>query len=485
MQFNSLIFLFLYLPIAIVLALASGKTLRNITLLLLGLVFYVWSGVSASLILILSIVLNYISGIVIYKNSAKKTAKKILLIAVILNVLLLAYFKYFTFILTNIYDLQVLVGSAPLVIKKVVPPLGISFFTFCGIAYLIDIYRGSSKAEKNFVRFALFISFFPRIIAGPIARYKDTIGQITGRKITLEKFSNGIERFVIGLGKKVLIADAFAVIADQVFALPAGELTFYSAWIGIISYTLQIYLDFSGYSDMAIGIGKMLGFDIPENFNFPYLARSVQEFWQRWHITLSSWLRDYIFTPLAIRFRNKGKTGIVLSALITFTICGLWHNAGWNFVVWGLFHGIFLSLENIGFGAFLKKLWRPLQHFYLIIVIMFGWVFFRSADMAYAFHYCAAMFNFSSGPALQTQLLITDNNTFFLNLSIALLGAAGIFTFIGNYFQKLSSRLSPGFRGFGILSYSLVEMAALLFIIIMAASYLAVNNYNPFIYFRF
>ena len=395
MQFNSLEFLFIFLPVAIILALIPGNKLRNIILLLLSFIFYAWSGVSASLILIISIVLNYFSGIIIYKNEGKKSAKKIMIVAVIANILLLAYFKYFTFLLTNIYDLEVLIGSSTFIIKKVIPPLGISFFTFCGIAYLIDVSRGTSKAERNFIRFALFLSFFPRIFAGPIVRYKDTIGQITGRRVTLENFSKGIERFIIGLGKKVLIADSFSLIADKVFSLPSGELTFYYAWIGIISYSFQIYLDFSGYSDMAIGLGKMFGFNIPENFNLPYIARSVQEFWQRWHITLSNWLRDYLFTPLVIRNRYRGKPGIAISILITFGICGLWHNAGWNFIVWGLFHGVFLTLENIGFGAILKKLWKPLQHFYLIIVIMFGWVFFRSPDLTYALDYCAALLNIS------------------------------------------------------------------------------------------
>jgi alginate O-acetyltransferase complex protein AlgI len=485
MQFNSLIFLFLFLPAAIVLALVSGKKLRNITLLVLSLLFYAWAGVSASVILIISIVLNYFFGIIIYNNVEKKKARKIFLFAIVVNVLLLAYFKYFTFILTNIYDVQILIHSKALIIKKVVPPLGISFFTFCGIAYLIDIYRGTVKAEKNFINFALFLSFFPRIIAGPIVRYKDTIGQITGRKITLENFSYGIERFIIGLGKKVLIADSFALIADNVFSLPAGQLTFFSAWMGIISYSLQIYIDFSGYSDMAIGLGKMLGFTIPENFNFPYIARSVQEFWQRWHITLSNWLRDYIFAPLAIRFRNKGKPGIALSAIITFTICGLWHNAGWNFVVWGLFHGVFLSLESLGFGNFLKRLWRPLQHFYLLVVIIFGWVFFRSADLAYAWHYCGAMLSFSNIPASLAELQIIFSTSFILNIILAIIGAAGLFALTGKYTIKLINNFNPVLKGVTIISYTIVEMAVLFLILTIASSYIAVNNYNPFIYFRF
>ncbi len=485
MQLNSLLFLFIFLPAALLLTLVSGKRLRNIVLLLLSLIFYAWGGVSYTLIILLSITVNYFAGLLLQKKLNTKYARKILIITVTVNILALLLFKYLFFIVDNISAIKSIYGSPPVIIKKFAMPLGISFFTFCNLSYLLDIFRGETKAEKNFINMALYLSFFPRLIAGPIVRYKEMSSQLTERKITLANFTSGIERFVIGLGKKVLIADTFALVANHVFDSPVNGLSFLPAWIGIITYTLQLYFDFSGYSDMAIGLGRMFGFNIAENFNFPYISKSIQEFWQRWHISLSTWLRDYLFAPLALKFRNHGKAGIALSVLITFTLCGMWHGPAWTYIVWGSIHGLFLMIERIGFGKRLKKIWRPLRHFYVIVVVLFSWVFFRSADLAYAFKYCSAMVSFSFPSKAMIGLTEYFDNAFYISLAIAIIGSTGFFTAIGNIFSNYFTRLSLAKRNTTEIAYSFVEMAALFSILFVCITYLATNNYNPFIYFRF
>jgi alginate O-acetyltransferase complex protein AlgI len=485
MQINSLLFLFIFLPVALLLTLVSGKRLRNTVLLLFSLSFYVWAGVSYSLIIIFCIIINYAAGLLIQKNLFNAKAKTLLFVAICTNILVLGIFKYMFFFFENLNAVIGFFGSAPFIVKKIGMPLGISFFTFCNLSYLIDIFRKETTAEKNFINFALYISFFPRIISGPIVRYKHIQSQMTGRKITLENFASGIERFVIGLGKKVLIADTFAVVANHVFSLPASELAFVPAWIGIITYTLQLYFDFSGYSDMAIGLGRMFGFTIAENFNFPYISKSIQEFWQRWHISLSTWLRDYLFMPLSLKFRNFGSKGIALSVLITFTLCGLWHYPAWTYIVWGFIHGFFMMIERVGFGKRLKTIWKPLRHFYVVIVVLFSWVFFRSPDLNYAIKYCSGMLSFSSSSLAMQDMKQYFDNAFFISLAIAVTGSAGILTVIGNSIKNYFSHLSFTVRSIAEITCSVTEMATLFLILVISVTYLASNNYNPFIYFRF
>ena len=485
MQLNSLLFLFIFLPLALLLTIISGKKLRNLVLLIFSLIFYVWGGVSYTLVILSSITINYVAGRLLQKNLNNGKAKAILIVSICINILLLVIFKYLSFIFNNINTLIGFFGSALFIIKKIAMPLSISFFTFCNLSYLIDIKREDTTAERNFINFALYLSFFPRLIAGPIVRYKDAQSQLKGRTITLENFTSGVERFVIGLGKKVLIADTFAVVANYVFSLHAPELAFLPAWIGIITYTLQLYFDFSGYSDMAIGLGRMFGFTIAENFNLPYISKSIQEFWQRWHISLSAWLRDYIFSPLSLKLRNSGNVGIALSILITFSLCGLWHGPAWSFIGWGLIHGFFLMIERIGFGKQLKRIWSPLRHLYVIIIVLFSWVFFRSPGLVYAIKYCSAMLHPSFPSIAMSGLKEYFDNAFFVCLVTAILGSAGLFTLIGNACKNYSSRLSLTVRNITELAYSFIEMAVLFSILIVSITYLATNNYNPFIYFRF
>ena len=331
----------------------------------------------------------------------------------------------------------------------------------------------------------MYITFFPKFIAGPIIRYSQISDQLTEHKIDFVKFANGAERFIIGLGKKILLANSFAVVADKMFALPIAEHSVYSSWVGIISYTLQIYYDFSGYSDMAIGLAKIFGFEFPENFNFPYIAKSIQEFWQRWHISLSNWLREYLFTPLSLKLRSNGKLGIVISLIITFTLCGLWHGPSWTYVLWGLLYGFFLALESIGFSKILKRLWTPLKHFYVLVIITIGWVLFRSETFEYARGFIKSMVGYGTGINKYAIVSIYLTNEYYICLIISILGAARIFSLIRESYLKLSSKFSNSIRNAIENVLFIGEVAGLILIMISSTMYMVTTTYNPFIYFRF
>ena len=309
--------------------------------------------------------------------------------------------------------------------------------------------------------------------------------QLGNKKLSVIKFASGAERFVLGLGKKVILANTFAFVADKMFALPIADQSLYSSWAGIISYTLQIYYDFSGYSDMAIGLGKIFGFDFPENFNFPYLSRSIQEFWQRWHISLSSWLRDYIFTPLSIKSRYMGKAGVAISLLFTFFICGLWHGPAWTFVLWGLLQGFFLALENVGFSKVLKRLWSPLRHIYVLAIVVFGWVLFRSDSLEYARGYFHAMIGMGTGINKYAVVSYYITSEFQLCLLIAILGSTRFFPVIGETYKRIMARRSLKVAGPIDNGVFIFEMIGILLIMTCSTMYLITSAYNPFIYFRF
>jgi len=459
--------------------------LRNLTLLLLSLIFLAWGGFTNALILPCSIIINYLAGLLISHCSGTKKSRLFLIIGIIINIGILVIFKYRYFIADNVDSIFNSTIDNAVQLKKVVFPLAISYYTFHCISYLIDIYRQNATVQKNIIRFSLYVSFFPKLIAGPLVRYSDMAGQLSNRKLNVVKFAAGAERFVIGLGKKVILANTFGFVADKMFAMPVVDHSLFSSWAGIISYTLQIYYDFSGYSDMAIGLAKIFGFDFPENFNFPYISKSIQEFWQRWHISLSSWLRDYIFVPLSIKSRNLGKAGIAISLLITFVICGLWHGPNWTFVLWGLLQGFFLALESIGFSKVLKKLWSPFCHIYVLIIVIFGWVLFRSETFEYAKGYLNAMLGFGSGLNKYAVVSYYITTEFQLCLLIAIIGSTKFFPLIVNSFNRFSLRLSPKTNGFinsGILA---LEMVGMLLIMTCSTMYLITSAYNPFIYFRF
>ncbi|MCB0376237.1 MAG: MBOAT family protein, partial [Sinomicrobium sp.] len=378
---------YVFLPTVLLLVLLSPRSWHNGLLLAASLVFYAWGGISFCLLLLGSILINYVIGLGIGTSRSTGRKKGWLVVGLVINLILLIIFKYTNFLLENL-NLW-LPPQSQIHFKPIPLPLGISFFTFQAISYLADVYQGRSEVQRKLPRLALFIALFPQLIAGPIVRYHDIAAQIRERRMSWGLFASGIERFIMGLSKKVLLANNFALVADEIFAVAPENLDTLSAWTGLLMYSLQIYFDFSGYSDMAIGLGRMFGFHIAENFNFPYIARSIREFWRRWHISLSQWFRDYLYIPLGGNRRGPGRT--YLNLLIVFVLTGLWHGASWNFLIWGLFHGFFMVIERLGLERFLQKAGAVAGHLYALLVIMLSWVFFRSPNLPHAKGYFLAL----------------------------------------------------------------------------------------------
>jgi len=336
--------------------------------------------------------------------------------------------------------------------------------------------------QNNFIDLALYISLFPQLIAGPIVRYNDIAEQLSERQNTRANFVSGIERFVLGLAKKVLIANQFALLADTAFSIAPQNLSTFIAWAGIIAYSLQIYFDFSGYSDMAIGLGRMFGFKFLENFNFPYIAKSIREFWQRWHISLSNWFRDYLYIPLG--GNRKGNHRTYFNLLIVFFVTGIWHGASWNFVAWGMLHGLFMIIEKLGFDRILKKIWSPFQHIYALFVVVMAWVLFRADDFNHAWGYYKAMFSFQSADLNLDILDLFLNNEIYFVLIIALLSSTRIWVIIYDEAVKLASK-NRSLLNVTSVAWSILVVAFVLGVMILSTNYLVANSYNPFIYFRF
>ncbi len=473
MVFSSVIFLFLFLPSVLLLNyVLPGIKLKNLALLIASLFFYAWGEKDLVLLLIISSLINYTFGILINKDGNRKSL--ILGIGITINLIFLAYFKYFNFFVDTIdsavpHGLEIVVGNVHL-------PIGISFFTFQSISYLIDVYRKDAEYQRNPINLALYISLFPQLIAGPIVRYQTIAQELSHRKQNIENFSEGIRRFIIGLGKKVLIANVMGALADQIMNLPAQQLNTSATWIGIVAYALQIYFDFSGYSDMAIGLGKMFGFNFLENFNLPYISKSIKEFWRRWHISLSTWFRDYLYIPLG--GNRIGKIRTYINLLIVFFITGLWHGASWNFVLWGMFHGTFILIEKLGFSKILERT-RIFAHIYTMMVVLVGWVFFRIENIQEAFHYAIRMFSFTSSPSMYYAFDIINRE----QVIILILGILFSLSLPG-YIKNKLKLLSEG-NSFLININRYLEIMALFAILYYSVISLAANTYNPFIYFRF
>lgn len=481
MLFNSLLFLFVLLPIVLFLHSITKGTWRNYILLAGSLVFFAWGGVSYSLLLIVSILFNYLFGRLIDNAKTKKAEKWHLGLGIAINLSLISTFKYASFFIANINSLFSCIGIQEIKDPGIILPIGISFYTFQAISYLIDVYRKTTKVQKNIGNLALYIASFPQLIAGPIVRYHDIAKQINDRKLTYNIFAQGVERFMIGLAKKVLIANNLALVADTVFAVPAGELSTLAAWIGILAYSLQIYTDFSGYSDMAIGLGKMFGFTYLENFNFPYISRSIKEFWRRWHMSLSYWFRDYLYISLG--GNRKGKTRTYINLMIVFVLTGFWHGASWAFVVWGLYHGFFLILERSGFDKILNKTWRPIQHFYAVFIAIMGWVLFRAETFEYAAGFYKALFTYKPFIINNDLSLVLFSNEFIITSIVAVLGAAygfyGINNILNNYFCTIYNKewIKHSFNFIYTIFFSVIFL--------LSITYIISGSYNPFIYFRF
>jgi alginate O-acetyltransferase complex protein AlgI len=443
----------------------------NVLLLGASVLFYAKGGGSFTWLMLGSIAFNYGMAIVV----ARERSRAWLATAVGANLAVLAVFKYANFLADNVNALLETIGAGPFAVPDVLLPIGISFYTFHAISYVVDVYRGHATAQKSPVHAALYLLLFPQLIAGPIIRYREIADQLARRFVGIEDFAWGVRRFVVGLGKKVLIANVVAVPADGIFALPPNELTAAHAWLGVACYTLQIYFDFSGYSDMAIGLGRMFGFRFPENFRWPYVADTVQEFWRRWHISLSSWIRDYLYVPLGGNRVTPAR--MYRNLVFVFFLCGLWHGASWNFVIWGLYHGAFLVIERLGLAAQLRRLPRVLRHAYLLMVVMIGWVFFRAETLPGATAFLTAM------AGLGTTTSIPFAIGWFFTPKVALAFAAGV---VGS--APLVPWLSQWVEGvFRPRFWAIDAAATAVLVAVFAASVLQIagRSYDPFIYFRF
>ncbi|WP_294168353.1 MBOAT family protein [uncultured Clostridium sp.] len=466
MVFSSSIFIFVFLPLVLFLYYISGKKLKNYVLLLASLFFYSWGGVSYLKILIVSIIINYIFGILIDDVRSNIKLRKIFLrLGIILNLALLFYYKYYDFTIENINE----IFNTNYSIKNIVLPIGISFFTFQGMSYIIDIYRNDGKVNKNPFSVALYISLFPQLVAGPIIKYKTIDDQIRNRKESLEFFSYGINRFVIGLAKKVIIADILAGMADNIFNLYYSGIDMPTAWIGAICYTFQIYYDFSGYSDMAIGLGYMFGFEFMENFNYPYISKSITEFWRRWHISLSTWFKEYLYIPLGGNRRGN----IYFNLFVVFLVTGIWHGAAWTFILWGLWHGFFILIER----AIRNKEWyinvpRTIKYIVTMLIVILGWVLFRADNLEQAIGFIKTMFGFNKA------IDITFEYSYFINKKLIfwiVISIFGSLPFATNYLKKYKKS-----KNFEVLSTIIISLLFIVSIIFVVNS-----TYSPFIYFQF
>jgi alginate O-acetyltransferase complex protein AlgI len=479
MLFSSPIFLYFFLPITLLCYFLSPKKIKNYTLLLSSLIFYGWGGISFLLLLLTSVLINYVSGILVSNSKTAKGKKNVLAIGVVLNLLLLLYFKYANFFVENLN----LISPVELKISKIILPIGISFFTFQAMSYLIDVYRGTANVQKNFAKLMLYVSLFPQLVAGPIVRYKDVAEQIDERRVTFDKFTSGIRRFMLGLMRKVLIANPMAVIADQAFSTNPDLLTPAMAWLGIIAYSIQIYYDFAGYSDMAIGLGRMFGFEFLENFNFPYFAKSVKDFWHRWHISLSTWFKDYVYIPLGGNRFGEGRT--YLNLTIVFLVTGFWHGAAWNFVVWGMIHGLFLILERHLLKSTLKVLPTFIQRTYTLLVVMIAWVFFRANNIFDAWAYLKTMFGVNRSVFYNNRVFEFIDLQTILIFTIAVLGSTPVLQKINVLWNTYNLRSKNDFSFYSLHLYQLSMIVFLTVGLLLSTMMLISNSYNPFIYFRF
>ncbi|MDD2983015.1 MAG: MBOAT family protein [Crocinitomicaceae bacterium] len=473
MLFNSITFIFVFLPAILLLYYCTPSKYKNYTLLLASLLFYAWGGFSYAIILIASILINYLFVKQIEKDRPSK--KTWLIVSLAFNVIIIVIFKYLDFILSNLNLLgsALNAGFSEIPLKHIVLPLGISFYTFQQMSLLWDVYRGENTEKTSLTNIALYISLFPQLIAGPIVRYNDIVEQIKERVSTFPLFRSGVQRFVLGLFKKVILANTCGELADLIFATPFESIGTSTAWLGIVAYSFQIYFDFSGYSDMAIGLGRMFGFRILENFNFPYIAKSIQEFWRRWHISLSTWFRDYVYIPLG--GNRKGPYKTYFNLILVFFLTGLWHGATWSFIVWGLFHGLFLIIERLGFSTILKRLPAVIQWIYMILVVMIGWVLFRVEAFSDAISFIGKLF--SMGSASNDSFMLYLNNERIIVLVLAALSSSLILFKLKKFVE--AKKFSQT-----IFSQSLYDLGVVLLFLISLV-YINSGSYSPFIYFRF
>ncbi|WP_195938256.1 MBOAT family O-acyltransferase [Romboutsia sp. 1001713B170131_170501_G6] len=458
MVFSSLFFLFLFLPIVLLGYYITKDKYKNYILLIASLFFYAWGEPKYVFLMIFSIICNYYFGIKVNDSSKKKIW---LIISIIFNIGLLITFKYADFLFN---------------IKGIKLPLGISFFTFQTMSYVIDVYRHDGKVQKNILGLALYISLFPQLVAGPIVRYQTVDNQINKRIHSTDKFAQVVNRFVIGLSKKVIISNQLGIVSDFVFSKGINSLSIGEAWLGIICYTFQIYFDFGGYSDMAIGLGKMFGFNFLENFNYPYISQSVSEFWRRWHIFLGSFFRDYVYIPLGGSRVSKFK--LYRNLFIVWFLTGIWHGANYTFIIWGLYFGIFIALEKAFLEKLLFKLPRLFRHMYLMFIVIIGWVFFRANNLSHGFEFIKVMFGISENNIINSDF-ITYLNDYYYIILMAIVFSMPIVNSIKKIIIKSNKNLLQNKLAYILQSFFL-SISMIVVIVILSSS-----TYNPFLYFRF
>jgi len=470
--FSSAVFLFYFLPVVLILYFLAQRSLllQNIILFLSSFIFYFWGEKQYTILVLASVFFNYVMGRAI--DRLPKPGKGWLLgLAVVGNLSVLLYYKYFGFLISNLGFADG--SSVALVAENIHLPLGISFFTFHGLTYVIDIYRKDAQVSHNPLNVGLYTLFFPQLVAGPIVRYKDIDQQLEHRTYSSQRTYIGIKRFIIGLAKKLIIANCMGDIADDIYALDPEMMSAKLLWLAAIAYTLQIYFDFSGYSDMAIGLAKVFGFDFLENFNYPYAAKNIKDFWRRWHISLSTFFRDYVYIPLG--GSKKGVFRTYLNLILVFFLTGIWHGASWNFVIWGLYHGSFLILERLGLERLLQKAPGLFSRFYTLGIVVLGWVLFRLEDFVLLKFVLKKMFAFAPAVKEVYGLKYFLNNYQLFVLSIGILFSFPVYRLISNYI-KLPVR-HPGYR----ISSDLAYVA----LFVLSLSIMASTTFNPFIYFRF
>ena len=476
MVFSSLTFLFVFLPVVFIIYYAVPKRAKNVVILVSGLLFYAWGEPIYVLAMILSTFIDYTAGRLIDKYDDKPKIRTIcLIVSLVMNIGLLGTFKYLGFLINSVngwFGLSIPNPNLPL-------PIGISFFTFQSMSYTIDLYRRNIKVQKSAVSFMAFVTLFPQIVAGPIVRYEDVQNELDNRSVTEKMLGDGISRFITGLGKKVLIANNIGMLWTQVKGMDYGELSAVTAWLGILAFTFQIYFDFSGYSDMAIGLGKMMGFNFPENFNYPYMSHSISEFWRRWHITLGAWFRSYIYIPLG--GNRKGLPRTIINLLIVWAVTGIWHGASWNFMLWGVYFGVLIIIERLFMGKVLEKIPSFFSWLYTFVLVVFGWVMFEAVDTSIVnigemfgqmFTYIGAMFG-ANGTVMDNTATFAIVN-YGVMFAVCILGSSDMFKNAAEYIRKKA----PEWVQYG---FPVAQTAVML----ASIADITTSSYNPFLYFNF
>lgn len=472
MVFSSLLFLFRFLPAVLILYFIVPKRFRNLVLLLVSLIFYAWGEPKYVFLMLFSILITYLGGFMVdwFRSSGdEKKAKISMIVTVALALSLLGFFKYADFVIETVNR----IGHTDIDLLRLSLPIGISFYTFQTISYVIDVYRGDARVQKNIISYGAYVTMFPQLIAGPIVRYSTIDEQLRTRRESAEEFAGGAERFVIGLGKKVLLANSAGALWDSIRVMDASTMPALTAWLGIAAYTFQIYFDFSAYSDMAIGLGHMFGFRFLENFNYPYQAKSVTEFWHRWHISLGTWFREYVYIPLGGNRVSRAR--FIRNIMIVWMLTGIWHGADWNFVLWGIYYGVLLLVEKLFLKKYLEKTPGWLQHVYTMFTVMIGWFIFTWNENESGFAYLKAMFGMGGGFADRGTVYLLYTNAILLGMLI--LGSTDLPA-------RLAGLCRARIAGRDTLT-TVVRCVFLTAVFLLSTAYLVNASYNPFLYFRF